>query len=240
MNFRNILAHETINTVIALIAIAIASATAWNQFRLPSDRLIIASEGRANFKNLVQVSATPLPLLPGGRPNPIVGPVFWKVLIYNERDRPVSLVKFETFLLPEVGKLVQYSGLRHSIVHADKPQTDLNTPINLGPREARAIYVGLKIPVENDPSDKDKCIRSGVRIKHIERCFFKRGRDLFGNKVEAKFFTPALANSDNDIETEEFMVTWDGPRFSPTFLFNVWTADGSVFPVTITYYPNFS
>lgn len=93
----------------------------------------------------------------------------------------------------------------------------------------------MNIPVENDPSDKDKCIRSGVRIEHIERCFFKRGRDLFGNKVEARFFAPALANSDNDIETEPFMVTWDGPRISPTFLFNVWTADGSVFPVTMTY-----
>jgi hypothetical protein len=239
MKIKLTLSHTNLNTFIAVLGLTLASVTAWYQFRSQPDKLTATSEGRVNFGQLAKINSFGNPLLSSDRPNQLVGPVYWKVFIYNELDRPISLVKIEAFLQSDSGGRIQYTGLRDSMVYAENPQRNLNLPINLGPREGRAIYVGLNIPVESEATDKGTCIRGGVRVRDIERCLFRRGRDLFGNKVTA-ILTIDPAKKDSDPATTPISVKWNGIPDEPTYLVVVRTADGSVFSTELKYFPNFT
>lgn len=223
--------HQTFNSIIAALGLSLAATTAWYQFAPAADRIELTSEGRINLGRNLEFSPVGLGALYGDRPMSVAGPVTWKVRVYNASDRPVSVVSFSVYLLSENGGRVRYSAMRERLSPFDVSLAEQVLPDKIGAREAKAYLISLSMPFERDQNGDPKCEDEATQLRDLERCFFFKRRDLFGNPVSVTRYDSAPSGS--------FSVSWDqghtGPHFSVVFE----TADGSQFATRLSYFPNF-
>lgn len=75
--------HETINSIVGVLGLVIASVTAVSQFWPEAERLQVVVEGRTETGRPVVVSG--FGLLRGGdeKASPLFGPVSWKIRFFN-------------------------------------------------------------------------------------------------------------------------------------------------------------
>lgn len=85
------------------------------------------------------------------------------------------------------------------------------------------------VPFKEASEGEAKCTEPQQSIQQLKRCFFKQGRDLFGNLVEAIQYDTAVP--------DVFSVEWSGTTYSPKFLVEFETASGAIFRAPISYYP---
>src|SRR5207248_3262031 len=119
---------------------------------------------------------------------PVIGPVSWKIVLYNDMDRSVTVRTIETFFLDHNGNPAYYSGLQAAVLDGSSPATTQALPFVIKSREAKAIILSLNIPVYPQNDGKPPCLKSGVLLREVEKCFFMQGRDLFGNSVQTTIF----------------------------------------------------
>lgn len=222
--------HETFNSIIAILGLSVAAITAWHQFVPVSDRVELTSEGRINLGRNLEVNPVGLGALYGGKPMSAAGPVTWKVRVYNASDRPVSIVSFSIFLLSEDDRKIQYSAMRERLSPYDSSLAEQMLPDKIGAREAKAYLISLSMPFERDQGGDPKCEDEVTRLRDLERCFFLKGRDLFGNPV-------TVTRYDSD-PSGPISVRWDQGNASPRFSAVFETADGSEFETRLSYFPN--
>ncbi len=227
MRLRLQINHENINTVLAALALLLAVPAAWNQFRPPRDRIDLLSAERVDLGEPINVTAS-LPLL-GPTPGPLVGPVYWKVVLYNPLDRAVTVASIDAFFLAPFSKgLAQYSGMVDSLRSGSTPSESVSAPISIEAHEATSVLIGLDIPTAADSpqSPPHSCLTEGSTLQRAERCRFEEGSDLFGNPVKSQ--NPAGS---------ALAVTWTGSMLEPRYIVKVKTADGSQFTTVLNYYP---
>jgi len=222
--------HETFNSLLGAIGLCVALVTAWYQFAPTSDSIEIVSEGRVNLGRDLEYQPVGLGAAFDGVPMSVAGPVSWKIRVYNASDRPVSVVAFSVFLLSEDDEGIQYSAMHERLSPFDASLSEQYLPVGVAPREAKAFLVSLAMPFSRDQSADGSCENQTTRLRELERCFFLKGRDLFGN--------PVTVTKYDDEPEGPMSVSWDqdnkGPRFSVVFE----TADGSQFETRLSYFPN--
>jgi len=223
--------HETFNSIIAALGLSLAAVTAWHQFAPASDKIEPTSEGRVELGRQLEINPFGSISLKSGSPAPSVGPVTWKVRIHNASDRPVSIVAFSIFLLSEDNRKIQYSGMRERLSPYDASLSEQILPDNISARETKAYLISLFMPFERDQGGNHKCEDEETRLRDLERCFFLKGRDLFGNPVSVVKYGSDLP--------EAFSVSWDQGHTAPRFSVIFETADGSKFEIHLSYFPNF-
>lgn len=221
--------HETFNSIIAVLGLSLAAITAWHQFVPGSDHVELANEGRVNLGQKLEVNPTGSLDLDKGTPAPTVGPVTWKVRVYNASDRPVSIVKFSLFLLGDTGGRFQYSGMNDMLSPYDAPLSTQVLPDNISERASKAYLISLSMPFAPDSSSVPKCEEQATQLRGLERCFFFKGRDLFDN--------PVTVTQHGSEPSGPISVSWDKGAEGPLFAAVFETADGSEFEVHLSYFP---
>ncbi|MEZ9443214.1 hypothetical protein AB4516_18185 [Vibrio sp. 10N.222.54.F12] len=206
--------HETINSVIGILGLIVASITAYHQFMPESDQLelevssILTSVPLKQYYNFEDgISDEKLK---------ISGPFFWKITAYNSLDRTVTIKDIDTKLFSDNGGFITYSDMNLGIFN--RKLDPLSLPLSINANEAKVILVGLKVPIVNEAS----CFSSENTRSDIERCYYEKGYDLFGNTV--------TKNSPNSF-------SWDSFTKAPVFLSTIRTGDNSKIYNELSFYP---
>jgi hypothetical protein len=221
--------HETINSVVGVLGLVIASVTAISQFWPEADRLQVVVEGRTETGRPIEISGFGMLRVGDEKLSPLFGPVSWKIRLYNGTDRNLSVVGYQIFQLTEDGAKVSSNAFRDRLSQFDMSLADQPFPFSINGYDATAVVISLMVPFMAGSSGAVECAEPQVSIQQLERCFFKQGRDLFGNRVEATHYDAAAPDM--------FSVKWQEATYSPKFLVEFETASGAVFSAPISYYP---
>lgn len=223
--------HETVNSIVAGLGLVLATFTAWAQFSPKADELQIISEGRTETGNRIETtefgSINPATELPA----PTIGPTTWRVRIHNQTDRSVSVVNWDFFLLSSEDKRIMYSAAREKLDPVDVSLSSLNLPINIPAHQTNAYLISAFIPFDRNVFEEEvDCFASKPTLHEAEKCVWHSQKDLFGNEITILNGDPSPHNMN---------VRWDDRPKAPKFLVEFETADGSKFPVVLSFYPNF-
>ncbi|MDV6254332.1 hypothetical protein [Vibrio sp. EA2] len=91
--------HETVNSIIGVLGLLIASITAYHQFVPPSDQLDIEVVSVPSTQPLNEYIEFQDGLSEEVRK--LSGPFFWEFTAYNSLDRTVTIKELETKLLSD-------------------------------------------------------------------------------------------------------------------------------------------
>ncbi|WP_143515646.1 hypothetical protein [Pseudooceanicola marinus] len=218
--------HEVINSIGVILTLCLGAATAWHEFSPKKDIITLTTENRVELGARLDAQPFGAIDLDTGENQPIIGPVTWKIRVHNPTERSISLVSFEAFLLTTEGAPVYYSAMRERLSPIDAPSSVQPLPENIPPFESRAYLVSLFVPYKTDEGSQSKCEERFTSLQEVQACFFQRGRDLFGNKVD---YVDTGGGRFAAIMQEAF----NGPRFAVVLE----TADGSRFSTNLSFLP---
>lgn len=233
--------HETFNSILAFLGLSLAIFSTAHQFKPLPDNLDVTVEGRTLTNSKIKIDETGFPSFEGTGRQSLASPIYWKVRVYNNSDRPVSIVESDVFLTSKsevlrsstygaskYGARISYTGIGGNLFSPDTALTPINLPLNIGAREAQAFIISLNIPIMARASDDKGCIASERSTREIENCLFQGGRDLFGNEVKADF------NEDGSL----VFAKWVSQEKQPLFYLDIESGDGTKFGSQISYFPN--
>jgi len=223
--------HETANTFIALAALVLAVFSTVKQLIPAGDSITLTTEAKVNLSKPISIISERIQLSADGYSNALIGPIFWKIRVYNNTDRSVSIVDSEVFLIAGGGGKMFYSEIDGELIPADLKIPLILFPDNIAPHEGRAYIIKLNIPIRPDSDNETSCLKNVYSLKALEHCFMRKGRDLFGNEVEAVF---------DPVDDSLFYAEWPSIMKEPVFSLMLKTADGSEFFTEISYFPSFS
>lgn len=221
--------HETVNSIVGVLGLVIASVTAISQFWPEADRLQVVVEGRTETGRFVDASGFGMLRVGDEKLSPLFGPVSWKIRLYNDTDRNLSVVGYQIFQLAEDGAKISSNAFKDRLSQFDLSLAEQPFPFSINGYDATAVVISLMVPFKEESEGAEKCVEPQVSIQQLERCFFRQGRDLFGNQVEAIHYDAATPDM--------FSVKWHEATYSPKFLVEFETASGAVFSAPISYYP---
>jgi len=221
--------HETLNSIIAVCGFLLAGFSTLYQFRESPDNIAINIEGPVQTNNVLNIdSYTTTGFYDDDSPHVLAGPTYWKVVIFNDSDKPVSIIGKRLYLILEQGGEAFYSRIGGNFYSSDKSLSPISLPHNIEPYEAKGFLIDVTFPIVSGDEDDQKCHSSNKELREIEECFYRLGRDLFGNKVDAKFGTDGAIN----------YVQWKSQKRQPRFMLEIHTADGSEFKTQLKYFPS--
>lgn len=221
--------HATVNTIVGVLGLLIATITAISQFWPEADKLQVVIENRAHTGERVEFDGFGLLRPYEEKLSPSFGPVSWKLRIFNSTDRVISVVRYRIFQLSEDGSRIGSNSFNERLVPIDASIREQKFPLNIEAREANGYLLSLMVPYVKETDGERSCSIDVSTIRQFENCFFARGRDLFGNPVNAQF--------DNSEPPRRVSVQWSGSTFSPRFLIEFETASGALFNTQFAYYP---
>lgn len=221
--------HETVNSIVGVLGLVIATVTAVSQFWPETEKLKVVAERRIDTGRGVEFSG--LGVLDPSKMDfsPTVGPVGWKIRLFNDSNQPISIVGYKLSQLSGNGSRVESSSFKDRLVFADTSQNEQSFPFSIAPHESVAKIILLMIPYQNETDNAPSCVKEYSVVRQFEKCLFKKGRDLFGNKVDfiGDYFS----------EDEGWGAVWSGvPQNGPRFEVSFETASGSFFRTDFSYY----
>jgi hypothetical protein len=220
--------HETLNSIIAILGLGIAIFSTAYQLWPEADRLNVTVESRVDIGLPTSIIEKAVPNATNGELDPAIGPISWKIRVYNDSDRNVSITKYD-FLGLSNTRLFQTNAFRERLSAFDPSLNDQVLPDNIGPRETKAYLFSFFLPFTSQHNLLETCRPNSDNFKAFERCFFLNGYDLFGNKV--------MASKNINFPDDNISVEWVGVEFKPAFLIDLQTGDGSRFSTTFSYFP---
>ena len=221
--------HETINSIVGVLGLFIGTVTAVSEFWPEADQLQVVTEGRIDSGQPVTFTGLGLLHEKDAKPSPAFGPVSWKIRLHNGSDRTLSIVDYKVFQLTENGAKIWSSAHNYSIAKYGQSTTEQLFPFSISAHEASAFIISLMVPFKKESAEDELCIEQQATIKQLEKCYYQQGRDLFGNFVETVVYDPP--------QGERLSVKWSETTFSPSFIVEFETANGSTFSTLLSYYP---
>lgn len=223
--------HKTINSVVAVFGLILASVTAWHQFVPIPDSIILTTEMRYDWGHKISFKDAPFFETSLNPYNKIMGPVFWKVRIYNNLDRGVSIIGYDVFHIGEDGSTQYYSDMHERFAFFGGDPQKLHFPYNIDSRTGRAVLVGINIPIAAGDELMEICVEPNITLAEFERCFIEESdSDFFGNEVRVGY-------SDEKLGNFLFSIISASQISQPQFVLILETADGSRFSTELLYYP---
>lgn len=123
--------HETINSIVGVLGLFIASVTAVSQFWPEAERLQVVVEGRTETGRPVVVSGFGLLRSVDEKTSPLFGPVSWKIRLFNNTERNLSVVGYQFFQLTEDGARISSNAFRDSISQFDLSLAEQSFPFSI-------------------------------------------------------------------------------------------------------------
>lgn len=219
---RGILSHEALNTLIAATALIVSAVTAWVQFAPESDRVEIISQERVRSHTPVKLDNTPIPLPNQTQGTVVVGPIFWRVVLFNPTGHPVPVTGIGLSYGHPQGE-IRFSKMLAGISTESDGRPAI-FPVMLAPHEGKSLLIAAHVPVQGLVKGEELCARRLQTLQDFENCLFDRGRDLFGNKGTRL--------------TRGTGFSWQTAPSSPEYVALITTAGGFEARKTLTYYPD--
>lgn len=217
--------HETANTVLSVIAIAVSGLSFWFSYYTysQSKKEVIAISSNAIIKDY-QTKIYKID-------NKIVVPIYQNIIISNNSDKPVSIIDVDAELKHPRSKIISYSGLFNGFyTNYDQP-TDL--PINLSGGESKKYLIKVGVLCDSVTSKNiDREIKSSIKKDFNQKVntsyfsilniFFKYKREFTGSKIEGKITNEREAN---------FILN---PKNQQQIILSVTTSNGTVIKHKLT------
>ncbi|WP_137153458.1 hypothetical protein [Rhizobium sp. FKL33] len=220
--------HETINSVVGVLGLLTATITAISQFWPEDDNIQVVVESRIETDRPIKILGVGLLKSHDVEPSPMLGPISWKVRIFNENDKPVSLVDYRVFQILENNMPIYTSDTSPILENFSPIMDEQKTPFTIAPHEAKAFVLSLNIPFKKLAGNHIKCDAELSSMRKFERCLLENGRDLFGNKVIYNIkFTTGVDNL--------WSFRWE-EQFSPKYILEFKTASGKKFVSRFDYF----
>jgi hypothetical protein len=217
--------HELLSNSISLIALILSIITAYFQFKPQNESIQIVSQQKILTGYAIKIGIGGLPLPNNSVSTNEIGPITWKIVVFNPTERPLSLTDLSVRYAHPQGDIQQSGMLLNIASGTDRIAIDF--PIQIAAREAKSIFISLKIPVKL-PSDKNilRCKENLSSIENFESCIYNFGFDIFGNSV--KRLVPKQFGG---------IVQWDKWPDAPIFRATIRTAGNASAATILTYYP---
>lgn len=201
--------HETANTILSVIAIAVSGLSFWFSYYTYSQ----------SKKEIVAISSTMIikdyPIKIYKINNKIIVPIYKNIIISNNSDKAVSIIDVGAELKHPYSKTVYYSGLFNGF-YTNYDQS-IGLPINLSSGESKnyLIKVGVlcdSITSRNIEKEMKLSIRDNFKQKidtrffSILNIFFKYKREFTGNRIEGEIINKQEANFDLQPENQQQII----------------------------------
>lgn len=213
--------HEQINSLGVLLGILLGSAGLWLQLKPKAEDLTLDAGELMTVDEVFKPRLTaPLPL--GNRT--LVGPLYWKVMINNRSERPVSLKRIDVLLNDSRAGTYMVSGAFEGIY-----QDDLRTPalpLTLPAYETRSVVVKGYLPGWISSDAQAKCLRKGISVHEFSRCSMGTGTDMFGNKLQV------MKDGDRFLGA-----AWPVDAYNPKFVITFTTGSDHEFKTSAAFIP---
>lgn len=219
---RRVPSHEAINTMIAAAALLLAGITAWFQFAPEADQLQVVTQQRVRSNSRIRLDRTPLPLPNTNEGTMTLGPVIWRVVLFNPTSHPVALTGIDLAYAHPQGEI--WSSYMLAGIQSEPEGRAVDFPVMLVSHEARALLIYAVIPAKTLSQPAEMSCRQRLEtLQAFESCLFDQGRDIFGNRG-----TRIAAGAG---------FRWDEEPVAPIYMATIRTATGYVTRTPLTYYP---
>lgn len=218
--------REDVNTIIAVLALAISGVSVWFQVRPVTDELTFIEARPDNLSALRESRFSLVEAGRGDQTSRVISPVRWNVLLVNPLDRPVSIIGARLFTQDEHG--LEWSSTMLKQVAFASQDTWSSVPFDVPAYASQRVVIESELPISAQV-DIECPVEKNPTLGELENCYFRQGVDLFGNEVIATFFSE-----------EGRLVEWKDQSRSPRLVLQLSTGDGSTLDIPIEFYPDFS
>jgi hypothetical protein len=177
-----------LNKSIMVLAFALSVVTAWIQFKPKSDVLVFSKVYRTNDDDIVKMHPSVGRILGMGEKYNFIDAVTWKIIISNLSDHKISIVDLSVNSIENSS--IENSGIDMLKYFSPSSQKNGEFPFHIDANESVIFDLKLEIPVKM--LKNDDCYFDG-KLSEIDRCYFEKGVDIFGNKnIEEPILEPPL------------------------------------------------
>lgn len=185
--------RETFNTIIALLGLALAAFSTFNQLRPEKDVLDFSTQAGFDSKDYFKLARQAnLPKEIFGENTKLAGPAFIRLEIANNMNRPVTVKKINLTFINKNNNELFYSSLFDGEGGSDAFLS--NIPVTLAEHTVKNINMSINIPIfyKEDFAEcfENKRILKGENksVNEVEYCYYSKGKDLIGNAINMQEF----------------------------------------------------
>jgi hypothetical protein len=213
--------HEGVQSAGIVLSLILATVGLILQCTPKPENLVI-DPGEVVWVNEPMQMRLTAPLPMGNRT--LIGPIYWRVTVNNRSDRAVSLKSAEALVRDNRRGLYYVSGAFLG-VYLDDQQTNA-LPFTVPAYESRSLLVKGFLPGWVSQRAQAECLRPRIALRDFQRCAFRTGHDLFGNRLEI-------------IEHQgEFVgASWPANPYHPEFLIRFRSGADRAFETTASLLP---
>ena len=215
--------HETVNSLFSGLALLISGLAYYGQYLDNSDELSIVVKDASRDYIVNVIKDVRYYDDETDTDHPVVGPLLYRIQIFNPTNRNVTITDHEVFPLNGKGDPDFYFGYGGNLLNFDDFRP-IPITVELPPGQARFFWLKINIPIISTESLRQECLVGDEPLYDIEWCFLNNGYDIFGNKVQRDFVSPLYYHAQADKES------------GPSFELKITTGDGTDEKAVFHYY----
>lgn len=211
--------HESINSLGVLIGIALGGVSLYLQ--------LAPKESEVSFSPATVVTTDdrlelrPYPSKPDQE---LFGPITWKLIINNDSDRAISIVRNDLPTI-EVGDDRFYTtGIFDGIFELDG--SSISYPLTIQAFESKAVAVRGYLPTGDMSPARKTCVGKNLAVSDYMQCMIHEGTDAFGNDLEVTRLDGRFVGA-----------SWPMDSIQPKLEMNFVTSDEREFRTQLRVYP---
>jgi len=216
-----------LNTIVAVLALIVSAITAWYQFSPKSDAIILSNEGIISYDDVIDVDRVAI-FTSDKTSRGAIGPIKWKVRIYNPMDRSISLISASPYYIDKDEVSSYWSGMDFKLLNSNI-SGEKKLPDAMEAYSAEEFVVSINMPFLYDLRISSECTKENVTLSEFEKCHWNSGVDLFGNEVNPVQYEKGVAG----LSSYAFSSIKEYSRIK----IQIETGDESSFNLTLPYYP---
>ena len=170
--------HESINSIGVIFGILLGAVGIYLQMAPKKIDLKFEAPELVRSDDLVELN------YPSSRSRGLnlFGPIFWKITITNNSERPASIIGAQAFLkTKETGKLGM-TGIFGGFY--DQNTTPVNIHVTIPALESEAYFIRGYLPVKLNQKAAGQCLNQKLPVTPFMQCMIRQGYDIFGNELD--------------------------------------------------------
>nr|WP_319570406.1 hypothetical protein [uncultured Draconibacterium sp.] len=204
----NKLGSSSVSNIIALIALVLAIGSFLYTYieSKRNDMEVLNINSKKTFFPEPAIILTPFNLLPS----------YWECVLTNNSRQTISINNYDIKCLKDNETIISYSNMNLGLFDFDR--TPISLPININAGESIKLYLEIGVQIHPEPMN---IINSNVdstkqyTYNELKNILAKKGTDIFGNKVNAKFENGELlmfSLENNNYNKDKYILTFESGR----------------------------